>query len=146
VSGHKFLGSPVPCGIVITRKKFIERLSQDITYINSRDATILGSRNGHAPLFMWYALVKKGYEGITADIKGCIENAEYMRDLLLQSNVPRVLLNSRSCTVVFQKPSSLEFIKKWQLACDGHLCHVVVMPNVSKEKIQEFVEALIQVV
>jgi histidine decarboxylase len=143
VSGHKFLGSPVPCGIVITRKKFIERLSQDITYISSRDATILGSRNGHAPLFMWYALVKKGMNGISTDIKGCIENAEYMRDLLINSNINHVLLNKHSCTVVFQKPSSEEFIKKWQLACDGQLCHVVVMPNVSKEKIQEFVEALL---
>lgn len=144
VSGHKFLGSPVPCGIVITRKKFIERLSQDITYISSRDATILGSRNGHAPLFMWYALVKKGMDGIAADILGCIENAEYMRDALIKANIPHVLLNKHSCTVVFQRPTNPEFIKKWQLACDGHLCHVVVMPNVGKEKIDEFVDALLK--
>lgn len=142
VSGHKFLGSPVPCGIVITRKKFIERLSQDITYIASRDATILGSRNGHAPLFMWYALVKKGNDGITQDIRDCIENAEYMRDLLIKSGVDHVLLNPRSCTVVFARPPSEEFVKKWQLACDAHLCHVVVMPNVGKDKIDEFVADL----
>lgn len=143
VSGHKFLGSPVPCGIVITRKQYIERLSQDISYIASRDATILGSRNGHAPVFMWYALVKKGQEGVTQDILSCVENAEYMRDKLTAQGIDKVLLNKNSCTVVFERPRSEDFVKKWQLACDKDLCHVVVMPNVSKTKIDEFIADLV---
>jgi histidine decarboxylase len=143
VSGHKFLGCPVPCGIVITRKQYIDRLSQDISYIASRDATILGSRNGHAPIFMWYALVKKGKSGIAQDILNCVENAKYMRDQLIMHKVEKVLVNQYSCTVVFERPTSEDFVKKWQLACDRDLCHVVVMPNVDKVKIDEFILDLI---
>ena len=41
VSGHKFVGAPVPCGVVITRKRFAMALSSDVEYLNSRDATIM---------------------------------------------------------------------------------------------------------
>jgi histidine decarboxylase len=30
-------------------------LSSDVEYLNSRDATIMGSRNGHAPIYLWCA-------------------------------------------------------------------------------------------
>jgi glutamate/tyrosine decarboxylase-like PLP-dependent enzyme len=53
VSGHKFVGAPVPCGVVMTRLRHIRGVSNDVEYLNSRDATIMGSRNGHAPIYMW---------------------------------------------------------------------------------------------
>ena len=28
VSGHKFIGAPVPCGVVITRQRYVEALSR----------------------------------------------------------------------------------------------------------------------
>ena len=28
VSGHKFIGAPVPCGVVITRQRYVEALSK----------------------------------------------------------------------------------------------------------------------
>ncbi len=34
-------------------------LSTDVEYLNSRDATIMGSRNGHAPIYLWYTLTRK---------------------------------------------------------------------------------------
>ena len=60
VSGHKFLGCPMPCGITLTRKKHLAKMSEPVEYLNSIDTTIMGSRNGHAALFMWYSLKKKG--------------------------------------------------------------------------------------
>lgn len=143
VSGHKFIGSPVPCGVIMTRKECMERLAQHVAYINSRDATILGSRNGHAPLFLWYSIVKKGVEGFKADVEACMENARYMAKKLVALGVEGVLLNELSSTVVFRRPSDEEFILKWQLACEGDIAHVVVMPNVSREKIDEFVADLV---
>jgi len=32
---------------------YIKGVSSDVEYLNSRDATIMGSRNGHAPIYMW---------------------------------------------------------------------------------------------
>eukprot|EP00959_Pyramimonas_sp_CCMP1952_P267891 5601027-Pyramimonas_sp.AAC.2 len=33
VSGHKFVGCPTPCGVTITRKWCMEKLSQTIEYL-----------------------------------------------------------------------------------------------------------------
>jgi histidine decarboxylase len=143
VSGHKFLGAPVPCGVVVTRKRYIRKLSSDIEYLNSKDATIMGSRNGHAALYMWYALSRKGITGLQADVVHCIENSNYLRDLLEKAHIP-CGLNQLSSTVTFERPLSLEFIKKWQLACEGTIAHVVVMPNVTTAKLDQFVEELVE--
>lgn len=91
VSGHKFVGAPVPCGVVITRKEYVEALSSDVEYLNSRDATIMGSRNGHAPLYLWYTLTKKGYEGMRKDVEKCLRNAH-----LLKASC--IAFTSASCT------------------------------------------------
>ena len=78
-AGHKFIGAPVPCGVVITRACYIERLSTNVEYLNSRDATIMGSRNGHAPIYMWYTLTLKGYEGMRKDVERCLRNAHLLK-------------------------------------------------------------------
>ena len=69
----------MPCGVVITRARYIERLSTNVEYLNSRDATIMGSRNGHAPIYMWYTLTRKGYEGMRKDVERCLRNAHLLK-------------------------------------------------------------------
>ncbi len=44
-----------------------------------RDATIMGSRNGHAPIYMWYTLTRKGYEGMRKDVERCLRNAHFLK-------------------------------------------------------------------
>lgn len=103
----------------------------------------MGSRNGHASLYLWYALSRKGVKGLQEDVQLCIENSKYLKELLTAAGVS-CSLNPLSSTVVFEKPTRLEFIKKWQLACEGNIAHVIVMPNVTKEKLDEFVAELIE--
>ena len=50
VSGHKFVGAPVPCGVLMTRKRYAAALSSDIEYLNSRDATIMVRTGTWVPL------------------------------------------------------------------------------------------------
>jgi histidine decarboxylase len=140
VSGHKFIGSPVPCGVFVTRLRNIEVLSSNVDYINSRDATIMGSRNGHAALYIWYALVHKGVEGLRKDVQECISNARFLADAMDARGAEDVFLGPLSCTVVFKAPSDALLVHKWQLACSGGLAHVVVMPNLTQERLLEFVE------
>src|SRR6185295_8013066 len=64
VSGHKFLGSPFPCGIVLTRRSLKDRIGQPVDYIGTPDTTLGGSRSGHAPLLLWYAVNVHGVEGL----------------------------------------------------------------------------------
>jgi hypothetical protein len=98
VSGHKFVGAPVPCGVVITRFKYVMALSSDVEYLNSRDATIMGSRNGHAPIYLWYTLTRKGYEGMRQDVEKCMRNAHVLKDMLESAGIP-TMLNELSNTV-----------------------------------------------
>ncbi|KAK9800747.1 hypothetical protein WJX73_004484 [Symbiochloris irregularis] len=143
VSGHKFIGAPVPCGVVITRQRYITALSQDVEYLNSKDATIMGSRNGHAPIYMWYTLTRKGYGGMRKDVERCLRNAHLLKTMLEQAGIT-AMLNPLSSTVVFERPKDAGFIRKWQLACEGPIAHVVVMPNITIDKLDEFMAALIQ--
>lgn len=143
VSGHKFVGCPMPCGIQITRLSHAQKLSQNVEYLASRDATIMGSRNGHAPLFLWYTLNKKGYAGFRKEVQKCLRNAFYLKGRLEAARFG-VMLNDLSSTVVFERPQNEAFVRKWQLACQGKIAHAVVMPSVSVEKLDVFVEELIK--
>jgi histidine decarboxylase len=143
VSGHKFIGAPVPCGVVMTRKSHITKMSSNIEYLNSKDATIMGSRNGHAALYMWYRLARKGKSGLTADVEMCMQNSALLVQMLNESGVT-CMLNHMSSTVVFERPTEHAFVRKWQLACSGDVAHVVVMPSVTPDILRVFVDELNQ--
>eukprot|EP00754_Rhynchopus_humris_P045652 Rhum_TRINITY_DN5137_c0_g1::Rhum_TRINITY_DN5137_c0_g1_i1::g.16518::m.16518/K01590/hdc, HDC; histidine decarboxylase len=140
VSGHKFLGCPMPCGVVICRKENLDNVTQEIEYLNSVDTTIMGSRNGHAPIFLWYSLQKGGLESLNQKVKKCHANARLLTTMLRDRGV-EAMLNERSTTVVLTRPPE-PFVKHWQLACQGDIAHVVVMPNVTVEKIIQFVDEI----
>lgn len=140
ISGHKFIGSPLPCGVVLTRKAYLEKIEMSIEYIGSKDTTILGYRNGHSPLILWYALKTRGYKGLAEESAFCIQNAQYLFKQLTLMNYP-CMLNDFSNTVVFQKPSEL-LSKKWQLGTQENWAHIVVMQNIDQQKINTFINEL----
>ena len=127
----------------MTRARCVEALSSDVEYLNSRDATIMGSRNGHAPIYMWYTLTRKGYVGMRADVEHCLANAHLLQEML-ESNGIKTMLNRLSSTVVFERPPCEAFVRKWQLACEGDVAHVVVMPNITPPKLEAFVKDLVE--
>uniref|UniRef100_A0ACD5URK3 Uncharacterized protein n=1 Tax=Avena sativa TaxID=4498 RepID=A0ACD5URK3_AVESA len=143
VSGHKFVGCPMPCGVQITRLKHINALASNVEYLASRDATIMGSRNGHAPIFLWYTLNRKGYRGFQKEVQKCLRNAHYLKGRLKDAGIS-AMLNELSSTVVFERPKDEEFVRRWQLACEGNISHVVVMPSVTINKLDSFLNELVE--
>ncbi|KAJ1388448.1 Pyridoxal-phosphate binding site [Sesbania bispinosa] len=143
ISGHKFLGCPIPCGVVISRLEHTNALSRDVEYIASRDVTITGSRCGHTPIFIWYALQKKGLLGLKKEVHKCIVNAHYLLDQLRAEDIGS-MLNEFSNTVVFERPLDEDFTYRWNLACEGNIAHVVVMQHLTVEMLDSFVAELIQ--
>lgn len=133
----------MPCGVQLTRMKHINVLSSNVEYLASRDATIMGSRNGHAPIFLWYTLNKKGYKGFQKEVQKCLRNAHYLKDRLREAGIS-AMLNELSSTVVFERPQHEEFVRRWQLACERNMAHVIVMPNVTIDKLNDFLDELIQ--
>lgn len=78
------------------------------------------------------------------DVEKCLRNAVLLRAMLEKAGV-KVLLNELSSTVVFERPHDEKFVKKWQLACEGDIAHVIVMPNVTLPKLEEFAMEYIEV-
>lgn len=137
ISGHKFVGSPIPTGVLIAKRTNRDRISKAIAYIGSSDTTITGSRNGHSPLFLWYAIKKMGVEGLKNRYLKSLETARYCEEKLKEIGI-EAWRNPDAITVVFPKTSK-KVKEKWQLATDGDISHIICMPNVSKENIDDFV-------
>lgn len=135
ISGHKFIGSPIPCGVVMVKKNYKDRIGKAIPYIGTIDTTITGSRNGHSPLFLWYAIKTLGKEGLKKRALESLKLAEYTTSKLKEIGVLG-WRNENSITVVFPKPSN-ETCIKWQIASEGNFAHIICMPGVTRDQIDE---------
>jgi glutamate/tyrosine decarboxylase-like PLP-dependent enzyme len=71
----------------------------------------------------------------------CMETARYLRDKLTDAGFT-CRVNDLSSTVVLERPLDEDLVKRWQLACEEDIAHVVVMPNVTRSKIDRFVQEL----
>ena len=145
ISGHKFIGSPIPCGVVIVKKNYKERVGRAIPYIGTLDTTISGSRNGHSPVFLWYAINKLGTEGLKQRAIDAIEVAKYTKNELNNLGI-KAWSNPNAITVIFPSPAP-EICIKWQLASDNshngnNFSHIICMPGVTKERIDLFLADL----
>jgi histidine decarboxylase len=135
-SGHKMIGTPMPCGALISRKKHLERISRAIAYLRSDDTTLMGSRNGHAVLAIWTRLMTQGVAGFAKDTLRCTLRAADLAGSLRAVGA-EVLLNPFSMTVVFPQPSE-EIVKTYQLACYKGMSHAIIMPSVTDVLIDRF--------
>ncbi|MCB2263378.1 MAG: histidine decarboxylase [Candidatus Thiosymbion ectosymbiont of Robbea hypermnestra] len=138
VSGHKFIGSPIPCGIVLAKQKNVDKIARPIEYIGSLDTTISGSRNGITPLFLWYAIRKYGREGFRAMVTRCLNRAEYAIVELNKVGC-KAWRNPCAITLVIPRPPK-SIIWKWQIAVNAEDAHIVIKPDVTTELIDEFVD------
>ena len=135
-SGHKMIGTPMPCGALVVRRAHVERIASAIAYLRSNDTTLMGSRNGHAVLALWARLIGHGRDGFAADTRRCLEGAARLTASLRAAGVP-VLHNSHSLTVVFPQPGE-DIVLRYQLACHRGEAHAIIMPNVTATLIDRF--------
>ena len=137
ISGHKFIGSPIPCGIVLVKRKHRNRIVNSVSYVGTLDTTITGSRNGLTPLFLWSFIQKHGKKGLAKRVENAIEIADYAEEKLkgLGVNVRR---NPKALTIVFDKPSA-KICSKYQLATEDNIAHIICVPGIDKNHIDAFV-------
>lgn len=141
LSGHKFIGSPIPCGVVIARKRNVDRISRSIGYIGSMDTTITGSRNAFTPLMLWYAIKVMGEQGLRKRLARCQELADYAVTTMNDKGIA-AWRNPNALTVVFPKVS--DAIKnKWQLATQD-VSHLIVAPGADKAHIDALIADIVE--
>ncbi len=138
ISGHKMIGSPLPCGVALTRREYVSRIARSIEYVGVLDTTLTGSRNALSPLIMWYAFEQRGLDGFRRIVNRCLETAEYAVTRFNDGDIP-AWRNRHSVTVVFPRPSA-DVVRKWQLAPHGDIAHLIAMPHVTCETIDAVVK------
>ena len=138
VSGHKLIGSPIPCGMVLTRKEYVARIARSIEVVGVMDTTIPGSRNAWTPLVLWYALERYGESGFRELVSRMLETAQYAVDRFNDSGLP-AWRNRNSVTVLFPRPPQ-EVMRKWQLAPHRDMAHLITMPHVTRELVDAMVD------
>jgi histidine decarboxylase len=140
VSGHKFLGSPFPCGAVVVKASHRHHVARAVNYLASPDATIVGSRSGHAPLVMWYAIQRYGIAGLCKRANSAREVAAYAHSRLAELGW-ETFRHRHAFTVVLKTPPEA-VLRKWVLATADGWSHLVTMPGITEDTIDAFVTDL----
>ncbi|HET8660333.1 MAG TPA: histidine decarboxylase [Micromonosporaceae bacterium] len=140
VSGHKFLSTLMPCGILIYAQSPYTPVNGRVSYTGSADTTISGSRNGHTPLILWHVLQTLGVDGLRARAEASRKLAIYAHRQITKLGWP-TRLNPHAFTVVLRTPPQA-VRDKWVLPDDGQWSHIVCVPGVTAAQVDEFVADL----
>lgn len=157
VSCHKFFGFPAPAGIFLTMQRhfdeFLEYFSRihNPAYIHQVPGTITCSRDAVKPAEFYYYTSPEARVGQASDARAMLENAEFLERRLVEDfpDLHAQRANGLSNTVFFRCPPE-ELVRKYSLAtmditAEGRLekhAHVVVMPHVTQEALEDFIADL----
>ena len=129
VSGHKFIGSPIPCGVVLARRSHVDRVARSVEYVGCMDTTIAGSRNAFTPLILWSAIQRWGEAGLRMRVAHSIAMADYTVERFKAAGI-NAWRHRNSNTVVFPRPGA-DVIARWQMAPSRDIAHIITMPHVT---------------
>ena len=137
ISGHKLIGAPLPCGVVVTRKHLVETLGRAVELIGVNDTTLSGSRNALTPLMLWYAINRYGEDVWRETVHDMLNTAGYAVQRFNEHGIS-AWRHRNSPTVVFDRPSQ-EVFDRWQIAPEGEVAHIITMPHVDFATIDQLV-------
>ena len=87
---------------------------------------------------LWYAIKQQGTDGFKEMVAKSLAVAEYAVARFNDSGIP-AWRHRNSVTVVFPKPSP-KVLRKWQIAPYQDIAHIITMPHVTRETIDEIVD------
>ena len=122
-SGHKWIGVPWPCGVFITKSGLTLHQSNEthISYTDSPDTTIAGSRNAHTALVLWNYLSTHSYQDQAELAVRAVETVLYFVRKLreVEDAIGQdlwIIHAPASLAVCFKRPSP-EVREKFSLSC-----------------------------
>jgi histidine decarboxylase len=152
-SGHKWIGAPWPCGVFMTKNKYLLR-APNVGVIGTPDTTFAGSRNGFSAMILWHYLATHSHQQQTQKAVRANELAHYMttqleqvgREIDLDLWVERAPL---SLTIHFRRPNP-DIIAKHSLSNEDLLVggitreysHMFVMDHVDKQRLDALIADL----
>ena len=90
---------------------------------------------------LWYAIKKYGFNGFKKIVRDCVRTAEYGVKKFNELGV-KAWKNDHAITIVFPKPN-YDISKKWKLALQDDIAHIICMPHVTESLLDEVVKDLI---
>jgi histidine decarboxylase len=127
--------------VVLARRANVDRIARRVEYIGTLDTTLAGSRNGLAPLFLWYAFKTVGLDGFRKRVRGCLDVAAYATDRLTAAGL-HAWRHPHSNIVVFDRPPD-PVVRKWQLAVKDDVAHLIAMPHIDREHVDRLMADLL---
>lgn len=161
VSGHKYIGSPLPCGVYLTKVKYEIRPPSDPAYIGTPDTTFAGSRAGFSALLLWSSLSRRSKREEIETVIRLQELAKYTTNRLneiseLIGEDLWVARSELSLAIRFRQPNDV-IVQKYTLSCTSlyaristtqvvqrNYSHVYIMRHVTKELLERFFEDLLE--
>ena len=155
-SGHKWIGCPWPCGIYVSKTEYQLRSpeSAQITYIDSPDITLSGSRNGHSVLVLWSYISTYSYDNQALVAITALNIAFYaeqkLKELELELKQSLGIIHSpASLAVCFKRPNE-RISQKYSLSghwllIDGQwyqYVHIYITNGVTTSIIDDLIEDL----
>lgn len=139
-SGHKWMGMPWPCGIYLTKNKFLTTADTP-AYVSSLDLTLAGSRNALTPILMWDYLSQTSFKEQQDEVMDALDLAETTKQLLEEAG-RRPYRAKGSLAVVFDKPNDINIIKRFSMPVVQDKAHILIMKHVTPRLIYRLLEAL----
>jgi histidine decarboxylase len=130
VSGHKFIGNPMPCGVALARRRNVDRVARSVEYVGCMDTTIAGSRNAITPLILWSAIQRWGEAGLRQRLAQSLALADYAIAKFKAAGI-HAWRHRNSPTVVFPRPGA-QVLARWQLAPNRDIAHLITLPHVTR--------------
>jgi len=143
-SGHKFLGAPIPCGVVLSHSDPIRPFDGSAEYVGSLDTTLSGSRDGLAALVLWLVIQRVGARGLSELARESLALAVDFADRMESAGIS-VNRHEHGCILVFRRPHEA-LARRWQLATRGNDAHIVTVPGVTSEMLETFLHEWIEAV
>jgi histidine decarboxylase len=140
VSGHKFLATRMPCGVILyAAAPYRSVRSTQAIYTGSPDTTIVGSRSGHTPLLLWWSLTTVGIDGHRARAEASRRLAQSSYERLREMGWPTAR-NAHAFTVSLALPP-VAVTNRWVIAAHGNIAHIICLPG-REASIAEFLADL----
>jgi histidine decarboxylase len=138
VSGHKFLSTLQPSGVLLYTQPPYAAATGRISYTGTADVTISGSRSGHLALLLYSALYQLGSAGHRRRALACRELAAYACRRLTGIGVAAKRL-PHAFTVYFPPPPAGLAHRSWVIPGNDQYAHLICMPQITRTQIDELV-------
>lgn len=138
VSGHKFMSTLVPCGVLVYREPPVAASAGLVSYTGTADATITASRSGHTTLLL-LASLGLGIDAHRERVRTSRATAVYAVSRLQHIGVD-AQRHPHGFTVYFPPPPAT-LTKQWVVPADDRHGHIVCMPQVTRSDIDRFCTA-----